>query len=106
MLFSATFPKQARLLAKTYLDDDHVRIHVGRVGQSHSNIYQRVVEVTEEKKKVCLRDLLMNCPPARTIVFVNSKEQADLVDDFLYNHALPSTSIHSGRTQGEREDAL
>lgn len=45
-------------------------------------------------------------PPSRTLVFVNTKKAADHVDDFLYNHGLPSTSIHSDRTQREREDAL
>lgn len=45
-------------------------------------------------------------PPSRTIIFVNNKRQADFIDDFLYNKGLPSTSIHSDRTQREREDAL
>lgn len=45
-------------------------------------------------------------PPSRTLVFVRSKKTADFVDDFLYNQGLPSTSIHSDRTQREREDAL
>jgi ATP-dependent RNA helicase DDX3X len=29
-----------------------------------------------------------------------------MVDDFLYNRGLPTTSLHSDRTQREREDAL
>jgi ATP-dependent RNA helicase DDX3X len=29
-----------------------------------------------------------------------------MVDDYLYNKGLPVTSIHSDRTQREREDAL
>jgi ATP-dependent RNA helicase DDX3X len=45
-------------------------------------------------------------PPSRTLVFVRSKKSADLVDDFLFNMGLPSTSIHSDRLQIEREDAL
>lgn len=57
-------------------------------------------------KKKCLYDLLMAMPPSRTIVFVNNKTQADLIDDFLFNMGLPSTSIHSDRTQREREDAM
>ena len=48
----------------------------------------------------------MSTPPARTIVFVNGKKAADFLDDYLYNKGLPSTSIHSDRTQREREDAL
>jgi len=57
-------------------------------------------------KKQCLYDLLIAMPPSRTLVFVNNKSQADLIDDYLYNMGLPSTSIHSDRTQREREDAL
>lgn len=53
-----------------------------------------------------LYDLLISMPPSRTLVFVNRREDADLVDDYLYNLSLPSTSIHSQRTQREREDAL
>ena len=45
-------------------------------------------------------------PPARTLIFVNSKARADFVDDYLFNMGLPSTSIHSDRNQREREDAL
>lgn len=51
-------------------------------------------------------DLLISMPPVRTLIFVNSKEQVDFVDDYLYNSGMPTTSIHSGRTQREREDAM
>ena len=42
MMFSATFPKEARQLAKEYLANDHIRIRVGRAGSSHMNIQQKV----------------------------------------------------------------
>lgn len=57
-------------------------------------------------KKKALYDLLMSMVPIRTLIFVNSRDQVDFVDDFLYNSGLPSTSIHGGRTQREREDAM
>lgn len=57
-------------------------------------------------KKQALYDLLISSPPTRTLVFVKTKKTADFVDDFLYNQGLPSTSIHSDRTQREREDAM
>ena len=123
MMFSATFPKEARALAKEFMANDHIRIRVGRTGSTHRNIKQdvgyhypmveyrlliqfQVFFVDEPKKRAALHDLLMSTPPARTIVFVNNKKAADFIDDFLYNKGLPSTSIHSDRTQREREDAL
>ena len=42
MMFSATFPKKARELAREYLGDDHIRIRVGRAGSTHLNIKQNV----------------------------------------------------------------
>ncbi|KAK7537113.1 putative DEAD/DEAH box RNA helicase [Phyllosticta citribraziliensis] len=105
-MFSATFPKEARRLAKEYMSEDYVRIRVGRAGSTHSNITQRVLMVEDYRKDNCLYDLITSLPPSRTIIFVNSKRKAEMVDDFLYNKDLPVTSIHADRTQREREDAL
>ena len=44
MMFSATFPKEARQLAKEYLQDDYIRIRVGRFGSVHRNIRQQVCD--------------------------------------------------------------
>ncbi|KAB2580381.1 ATP-dependent RNA helicase ded1 [Lasiodiplodia theobromae] len=106
LMFSATFPKEARALARQHLAEDYIRVRVGRAGSTHNNIHQRIVWVEDSAKDKALYDLLFSMPPGRTIVFVNSKRKADLVDDFLFNRDLPSTSIHSDRTQREREDAL
>ncbi|KAJ5555042.1 DEAD/DEAH box RNA helicase [Penicillium sp. DV-2018c] len=106
LMFSATFNKEFRKLAKTYLSDNHVRLRVGRAGSSHHNVVQAVVWVDQNQKMRALYDLLISMPPVRTLVFVNSKDQVDFVDDYLYNSGMPSTSIHSGRTQREREDAM
>jgi superfamily II DNA/RNA helicase len=42
MMFSATFNKECRELARKHLDIDHVRIRIGRVGSSHTNVVQQV----------------------------------------------------------------
>ncbi|KAH9863379.1 hypothetical protein IAQ61_009656 [Plenodomus lingam] len=106
LMFSATFPKSARKLARDYMDEDYVRIKVGRVGSTHENIKQQIIYVEESAKNQALFDLIFSEGPQRTLVFTNSKVKADVVDDFLYNKGLPVTSIHSDRTQREREDAL
>ncbi|KAL3470948.1 P-loop containing nucleoside triphosphate hydrolase protein [Aspergillus californicus] len=106
MMFSATFDKNCRELARKFLAEDHVRVRIGRPGSTHTNVAQSIVYADPNMKKKCLYDLLLAMPPSRTLVFVNSKTQADFIDDYLYNLGLPSTSIHSDRTQREREDAL
>lgn len=42
MMFSATFPKEARVVAKEYMSTDHIRIRVGRIGSVHVNVTQNV----------------------------------------------------------------
>lgn len=71
MMFSATFPKGARALAREYMAADHIRVRVGRVGSSHGNVVQRMIYTDDNKKKEALFDLLLAMPPSRTIVFVS-----------------------------------
>lgn len=62
--------------------------------------------VEEDLKKTALTDLLLSLPPARTMVFVATTGRVDIFDDYLHNAEFPVTSIHSHRTQQEREDAM
>lgn len=107
LMFSATFPKGARELARKFMSADHFNIRVGRAGQAHKNIRQDVVYVEQDAKREAVYDLIMAMEePGRTLIFCNSKLAVDLLDDFLYNRGLPTTSIHGDRNQREREDAL
>lgn len=106
-MFSATFPRAARDLARQYLTQEHIRIRVGRPGQAHKNIHQEIVFVEQDmKREACENLLLAMDPPGRTLIFCNSKPAVDLLDDYLYNRGFPTTSIHGDRNQREREDAL
>ena len=106
MLFSATFPVAVRKLARSHLAESHIRVRVGRVGSTHQNIAQDVIFTDPAEKKRCLLDLLRSMKPARTIIFVNSKQTADEIDDYLFHNDFPSTSMHGDRTQREREDSM
>ena len=41
-----------------------------------------------------------------TLVFVETKRNADALEYFLTGQGFPATSIHGDRTQGQRESAL
>ena len=45
LMFSATFPKSVRNLARDFLADDYVFVKVGRVGSTTDNITQRVLSL-------------------------------------------------------------
>lgn len=105
-LFSATFPKAARDLAKEHLSAAHVRFRVGRAGSTTENIKQVILATERDEKRDTLLRLLSQMTGVRTIIFANSRREVDNLDDFLYNMGLPVTSMHSERTQKEREAAL
>ncbi|KAK5111897.1 hypothetical protein LTR62_004629 [Meristemomyces frigidus] len=106
-MFSATFPARARRLANDYMDrESSFRMRIGRAGQTHRNIKQVIINVDQNMKRDAIFDLLYAMVPGRTLIFCNSRITVDLLDDFLFNRGLPTTSIHGERPQREREDAI
>ncbi|KAK2752333.1 DEAD-box ATP-dependent RNA helicase [Onygenales sp. PD_40] len=106
LMFSATFPHDIQMLAEEFLKD-HIFLSVGRVGSTSENITQRVVECeTEADKESALLDILFADSKGLTLVFVETKRQADMLSVFLLDNRLPATAIHGDRTQRERERAL
>ncbi|ORY97986.1 P-loop containing nucleoside triphosphate hydrolase protein [Syncephalastrum racemosum] len=106
LMYSATFPKEIRRLARDFLRPDYLFLRVGRVGGTTTDITQKVKWVEEHQKREALVSILQSLPPCRTLIFVETKRAADSLDQYLYDHKFPSTSIHGDRTQMEREDAL
>jgi ATP-dependent RNA helicase DDX3X len=107
LMFSATFSKEMRVLARQYMAiGEDYRLTVGRAGSSHKNIEQDVIYVDRNMKLQACYDLLMGSPPVRTLIFCHDKRTVDEVDAYLYNRELPSTSIHADRGQREREDNM
>ncbi|KAL0090157.1 P-loop containing nucleoside triphosphate hydrolase protein [Phycomyces blakesleeanus] len=106
LMYSATFPKEIRALARDFLKPDYLFLKVGRVGGTTTDITQKVIWVEEPDKREELKKLLMSQPPCRTLIFVDTKRSADSLDQFLFECKFPSTSIHGDRSQMEREDAI
>lgn len=105
LMFSATFPKQIQELARDFLHD-YVFLAIGRVGSTSQNITQKIVWVEETEKRSFLLDLLNIQSEALTLVFVETKRGADMLEDFLCNHNYSVNSIHGDRSQAQREEAL
>lgn len=104
LMFSATFPKEIQKLAQDFLYN-YVFIAVGRVGSSSDFITQHIEFVEDDDKKTILLKLLPSCGK-RTLVFVERKKSADLLETFLLREGYSASSIHGDRSQNEREHAL
>ncbi|KAM0793338.1 DEAD-box ATP-dependent RNA helicase [Microbotryomycetes sp. NB124-2] len=106
LMFSATFPRDIQMLARDFLKD-YIFLSVGRVGSTSENITQKIEYVEDEDKRSVLLDILYSLPPGGlTLIFVETKRMADLLEGFLSQANLPTTSIHGDRSQREREYAL
>lgn len=106
LMFSATFPREIQMLARDFLKD-YIFLSVGRVGSTSENITQKIEYVEDDDKRSVLLDILYALPPGGlTLVFVETKRMADLLEGFLAQNNFQATSIHGDRTQREREFAL
>jgi len=110
LMFSATFPKDIQILARDFLKD-YIFLSVGRVGSTSENITQIIENVEEDEKQELLLDILTleanrEEEQGLTLVFVETRRQAENIANFLYDNNFPATAIHGDRTQHEREVAL
>merc|ERR1712106_508377 len=109
LMFSATFPDEVQESAQEFLADDYLFLTVGLVGGACSDVKQDFYEVAKFDKRTKLEELMQDPerdPKERTLIFVQTKKNADFLATYLSGEGLPTTSIHGDRLQREREEAL
>lgn len=105
LMFSATFPEQVQVLAFDHLKD-YLFLTIGVVGGACDDVVQKIYEVEKFAKREKLMEILSDAGTDRTMVFVETKKNADFLATYLCGAGLPATSIHGDRLQREREEAL
>ncbi|TKR61798.1 hypothetical protein L596_028858 [Steinernema carpocapsae] len=111
LLFSATFSEQIEEIASKILREDQmVIISNNRKTCASSKIAQHFEKVAGKEKTDRLLEILRQEQVAgnlrRTLVFVKLKRQTDVISSFLCGSGVAATTVHSGRTQQLREEAL
>jgi ATP-dependent RNA helicase DDX3X len=105
MMFSATFPPNIQRLASDFLRD-YVFLTVGRVGSASKDVTQTVEYAEENEKQDLLCRFLLTIDEGLILIFVETKKNADYLEDILCRKGFPACSIHGDKSQREREDAL
>ncbi|KAG0243693.1 DEAD-box ATP-dependent RNA helicase [Actinomortierella wolfii] len=105
LLFSATFPRSIQKLAEDFIVPHAAKVRIGRIGGIPKDITQNIEYVEDWEKRNRVFEILKT-KVARTLIFVRTKREADMLDSFLYNKQLPTVSLHGDRTQLERESSL
>jgi superfamily II DNA/RNA helicase len=99
LLFSATMPPPIQKLAAKFLNDPK-RVEVARPATANVNIDQKLVEVSADKKKDALKELLRLDEVKNAIVFCNRKTTVrELTTSLRRSH------FQAGQIQGDMEQA-
>ena len=104
MLFSATFPPEVELLASQSLRDPQ-KISMGISRPAHT-VTHALYPVPAHLKSALLLKLLKQIDTDSVLIFTRTKHRADKVARQIAHAGFRVTSLHSNRTQGQREQAL
>lgn len=106
VMFSATMPVAVERLARKYLRHPAV-IQIGEVGKAGEKIEQRVEFVKgDNDKKNKLLNLLYSGIAPPIMVFVNQKKNCDILSRAINKAGFRSATLHSGKSQELREEAM
>jgi ATP-dependent RNA helicase RhlE len=105
MLFSATIPKEIHSLASSVMQHPKT-IQVGRQHNPIETITQHLFSVTKENKMQLLLYMLQNRSMYSVLIFSRTKHGADRISRKLQHADIKSMSLHSDRTQNQRQRAL
>jgi ATP-dependent RNA helicase RhlE len=104
MLFSATFPREVEKLAGESLKHPK-RIAVGLSRPAHT-VSHALYPVPQHLKRGLLLALLKQTDTNSVLIFTRTKHRAARLQKQIKNAGYKVTSLHSDRTQGQRQKAL
>jgi ATP-dependent RNA helicase RhlE len=105
MLFSATISKEVKSLAAE-MQKSPKMIQIGRPRNPIETITQHIYPVRKEQKMDLLIHILGDPQMYSVLVFSRTKHGADKINRRLNRAGVVSIAIHSGRTQGQRLQAM
>lgn len=105
LLFSATMSKEVRELVK-HIQKHPELIEIGERRSPVKSVTQYFYSINEEKKTDLLLHILHTKSLTSVLVFSRTKQGADKISHKLEKSGIKSVSIHSDRTQAQRQRAL
>jgi len=105
LLFSATYPAEIQSVAKRIMREP-IMVQVEST-HDKSTIQQHFFKVTDDKQRMtALRLLLMKYQPESTLVFCNTKREAQEVAGELVNYGFSAVALHGDLEQRDRDQTL
>ncbi|KAJ4424116.1 ATP-dependent RNA helicase dbp2 [Gnomoniopsis sp. IMI 355080] len=109
LMWSATWPKEVRNLAKDFLND-FIQVNIGSLDLSANHRITQIVEVCNESEKrdkmIRHMEKIMDNKENKILIFTGTKRVADEITRFLRQDGWPALSIHGDKQQNERDWVL
>ncbi len=105
LLFSATMPAQIEVLAEAILTDP-TKVEITAEKVTIDLVNQSVYHLEKSNKVPALFSILNTPDYEKVIIFCKTKYGADIIVKALEKASITAASLHSGKTQAVREEAL
>lgn len=106
LLLSATMPREILELAEEFLKPDYETIKVKPDEVTVEKIRQIVYRVSPSKLYETLKEVLSDYVSEKSIVFTQTKLEADEIAEKLQNDGFNASAIHGDFSQNKRESVL
>lgn len=104
LIFSATMPRKVREFAQSTLVAP-ITVNTGRAGAANMDVIQEVEYVKEEARMLYLLECLQKTAPP-VMIFSSRSKDVDDITQYLLLKGVGVCSIHGGKEQSERHDAV
>jgi len=105
LLFSATMPAEIEILAEAILTEPK-KVQVAAETVTINLVNQSVYQLEKSNKVPLLFNILQNSDYEKILIFCKTKYGADIIVKALEEASITAASLHSGKTQAVREEAL
>jgi ATP-independent RNA helicase DbpA len=105
LLFSATYPQQIQSIAERIM----LKPVMAQVSSTHDGetIEQHFYQVDDDQQRLqALRLLLLQHSPESTLIFCNTKREAQDIADELRSHGFSALALHGDLDQRDRDQTL
>ncbi|WP_077340579.1 DEAD/DEAH box helicase [Pseudocolwellia agarivorans] len=105
LLFSATMPAEIEILAQTILTAP-TKVQIAAETVTLDLVNQSVYHLDKSNKVPLLFNILTKPEYEKVLIFCKTKYGADIIVKALEKESITAASLHSGKTQAVREEAL
>merc|ERR1719361_87829 len=107
LMWSATWPKEVRLLANDFLPNDRIVMKIGTDdGTASKRITQHVHIVSRYEKQQLLSSRLREFQGQKVLIFTGTKRMADQLSRQLQQQGYRAEAIHGDKRQEQRDHCL